>query len=92
MNSHGCPRDNSQGAYSEPGDIVILASYLGQIPRIRDSLLGEVTTVIDERDATALAEQEGEDIYPDAVNGPVVESVKVSKRVLIRWVCFPLSC
>lgn len=74
----------SQGSYSEQGDIVILAAYLGQIPRIRDSLAGVVTTVIDERDATNLAERGDESVIPEATT--TVERVQVSKRVLIRLV------
>ncbi|KDQ16534.1 hypothetical protein BOTBODRAFT_107034 [Botryobasidium botryosum FD-172 SS1] len=73
-----------QGVYSEQGDIVILAAYLGQIARIRDKLAGLVTTVIDERDAAKLAEQEDDNV--DGGNTSVVESVQVSKRVLIRTV------
>ncbi|KAF8598648.1 hypothetical protein BDV93DRAFT_593819 [Ceratobasidium sp. AG-I] len=68
-----------QGCYSDEGNIVILAAYLGQIPKIRKKLQGIVTTVVDERDSELLAqhglEEEG---------APSVQRVEVSSRVLVR--------
>ncbi|KAF8598651.1 hypothetical protein BDV93DRAFT_593821 [Ceratobasidium sp. AG-I] len=67
-----------QGCYSNEGNIVILAAYLGQIPKIRKKLQGIVTTVVDERDSELLV-QHGLD-----EEGSLVQQVEVSKRVLIR--------
>ncbi|QRW23932.1 Zinc finger, NF-X1-type [Rhizoctonia solani] len=44
--------------YNKEGNIVVLAAYLGQIPKIRQRLRDIVTTIVDERDAELL-EQHG---------------------------------
>ncbi|KAG8790256.1 hypothetical protein FRC12_012372 [Ceratobasidium sp. 428] len=68
-----------QGCYNSPKDIVILAAYLGQIPKIRKKLQNVVTTVIDERDSELLEQHgiEDEDVI-------TVQHVQASSRVLIR--------
>ncbi|KAG9075056.1 hypothetical protein FRC06_010303, partial [Ceratobasidium sp. 370] len=68
-----------QGCYNSPKDIVILAAYLGQIPKIRKRLQDVVTTVVDERDAELLDQHgiEDEDVTS-------VQQVQASNRVLIR--------
>ncbi|KAG8703866.1 hypothetical protein FRC09_003894, partial [Ceratobasidium sp. 395] len=68
-----------QGCYNSPKDIVILAAYLGQIPKIRKRLQNVVTTVIDERDSELLEQHgiEDEDVI-------TVQQVQASSRVLIR--------
>jgi hypothetical protein len=68
----------SQGCYGATGSIVVLSAYLGQIPKIYAKLEGEIATLIDERDADALAEQGLE------TDIPTIQHVEVSKRVLIR--------
>ncbi|KAG8742681.1 hypothetical protein FRC10_001037 [Ceratobasidium sp. 414] len=68
-----------QGCYNSPKDIVILAAYLGQIPKIRKRLQDVVTTVVDERDSELL-EQHG--IEDEDVTS--VQQVQASSRVLIR--------
>ncbi|QRV96757.1 Zinc finger, NF-X1-type [Ceratobasidium sp. AG-Ba] len=68
-----------QGCYNSSRDIVILAAYLGQIPKIRKRLQNVVTTVIDERDSELLDQhgiEEEETI--------LVQQVQASSRVLIR--------
>jgi hypothetical protein len=70
---------DSQGCYSQEGDIVVLCAYLGQLAKVRDALSHEVAIVIDERDQAALDDQEGDN---DERDGAVtIEHVKVSKRV-----------
>ncbi|EIN11698.1 P-loop containing nucleoside triphosphate hydrolase protein [Punctularia strigosozonata HHB-11173 SS5] len=71
-----------QGSYSQEGDIVVLCGYLGQLARVRDALAGEVAVLIDERDQADLADHEAE----ADTNDPVVEQVKVAKRVRIRTI------
>ncbi|KAG9092170.1 hypothetical protein FS749_015949 [Ceratobasidium sp. UAMH 11750] len=68
-----------QGCYNSPKDIVILAAYLGQIPKIRKRLQDVVTTVVDERDSELLDQHgiEDEDVTS-------VQQVQASSRVLIR--------
>ncbi|KAG8761161.1 hypothetical protein FRC11_014303 [Ceratobasidium sp. 423] len=67
-----------QGCYNKPGNIVILAAYLGQIPKLRKKLQDIVTIVIDERDAELL-EQHGMD-----EEAATVQRVPLSKQVIIR--------
>ncbi|KAF8599525.1 P-loop containing nucleoside triphosphate hydrolase protein, partial [Ceratobasidium sp. AG-I] len=68
-----------QGCYSNQGNIVILAAYLGQIPKIRKKLQDVVTTIVDDRDSELLAQHglEEEEVT-------TVQRVQVSSRVLIR--------
>ncbi|CAE6531432.1 unnamed protein product [Rhizoctonia solani] len=68
-----------QGCYNKEGNIVVLAAYLGQIPKIRQKLRDVVTTIIDERDAELLEQHGIED-----EETTTVQEVKVSKHVLIR--------
>ncbi|KAH7335672.1 hypothetical protein B0J17DRAFT_667287 [Rhizoctonia solani] len=68
-----------QGCYNKEGNIVILAAYLGQIPKIRQKLKDVVTTIVDERDAELLVQHGIED-----EETTTVQEVKVSKHVLIR--------
>ncbi|KAG9124064.1 hypothetical protein FRC07_013002, partial [Ceratobasidium sp. 392] len=68
-----------QGCYNSPKDIVILAAYLGQIPKIRKKLQNVVTTVIDERDSELLDQHGLEDEEVTSV-----QQVQASSRVLIR--------
>ncbi|CUA71425.1 NFX1-type zinc finger-containing protein 1 [Mus musculus] [Rhizoctonia solani] len=68
-----------QGCYNKEGNIVVLAAYLGQIPKIRQKLRDVVTTIIDERDAELLVQHGIED-----EETTTVQEVKVSKHVLIR--------
>ncbi|CUA71429.1 Nonribosomal peptide synthetase 1 [Aspergillus fumigatus Af293] [Rhizoctonia solani] len=68
-----------QGCYNKPGNIVILAAYLGQIPKLRKRLQDVVTIVIDERDAELL-EQQG----IDQEDTSTVQKVQLSKQVTIR--------
>ena len=70
-----------QGCYNSAKNIVVLAAYLGQIPKIRKKLQDVVTTVIDERDSELL-EQHG--LEEDET--PTVRQVQASSRVLIRFV------
>lgn len=72
---------SSQGCYNKEGNIVVLAAYLGQIPKIRQKLQGVVKTIVDERDAELLAQRETEEEEP-----PTVQEVNLSKHVLIRLV------
>lgn len=69
----------SQGPYSGEGDIVVLCAYLGQLARMRDALANKVAVVIDERDQRELADREAE--HEDTMAQPVIEHVKVSRRV-----------
>ncbi|KAF9555859.1 P-loop containing nucleoside triphosphate hydrolase protein [Agrocybe pediades] len=73
-----------QGCYSNEGDIVVLCAYLGQLARLRDALASQVAVVIDERDQTALDDQESES--GQGQGQPNVERVSVSKRVRLRTV------
>lgn len=57
---------------------MVLCAYLGQLARVRDALADTVTVVIDERDQADLADHEDESV---GVDEPLVEQVKVSKRV-----------
>ncbi|KAG8696225.1 hypothetical protein FRC11_000893, partial [Ceratobasidium sp. 423] len=68
-----------QGCYNKEGNIVVLAAYLGQIPKIRQKLRDVVTTIVDERDAELLERHGIED-----EETTTVQEVKVSKHVLIR--------
>ncbi|CAE6473590.1 unnamed protein product [Rhizoctonia solani] len=68
-----------QGCYNKEGNIVVLAAYLGQIPKIRQKLRDVVTTIVDERDAELLEQHGIED-----EETTTVQEVKVSKHVLIR--------
>ncbi|KAG8792975.1 hypothetical protein FRC12_004344, partial [Ceratobasidium sp. 428] len=68
-----------QGCYNKEGNIVVLAAYLGQIPKIRQKLRDVVTTIVDERDAELLVQHGIED-----EETTMVQEVKVSKHVLIR--------
>jgi hypothetical protein len=68
-----------QGCYNTEGNIVILAAYLGQIPKIREKLRSIVTTIVDERDAELLAQHGLE-----AEDTTTVQEVQVSNHVLIR--------
>ncbi|CAE6419735.1 unnamed protein product [Rhizoctonia solani] len=68
-----------QGTYNKEGNIVVLAAYLGQIPKIRQRLRDIVTTIVDERDAELLEQHGIED-----EETTTVQEVKVSKHVLIR--------
>jgi hypothetical protein len=70
-----------QGCYNKEGNIVILAAYLGQIPKIRQKLRDVVTTIVDERDAELLVQHGFEE-----EETTTVQEVKVSKHVLIRLV------
>jgi hypothetical protein len=68
-----------QGCYTNAGNIVILAAYLGQIPKIRKKLQDVVTTIVDDRDSELLAQHglEEEEVT-------TVQRVQVTNRVLIR--------
>jgi hypothetical protein len=68
-----------QGCYTNAGNIVILAAYLGQIPKIRKKLEDVVTTIVDDRDSELLAQHglEEEEVT-------TVQRVQVTTRVLIR--------
>ncbi|KAH7335664.1 hypothetical protein B0J17DRAFT_769497 [Rhizoctonia solani] len=68
-----------QGCYNKPGNIVILAAYLGQIPKLRKKLEGIVTIVIDERDAEQLEQH-----TMDQEETGTVQDVQLSKQVTIR--------
>ncbi|KAJ1300333.1 hypothetical protein OPQ81_005154 [Rhizoctonia solani] len=68
-----------QGCYNKEGNIVVLAAYLGQIPKIRQKLRDVVTTIVDERDAELLEQHGIED-----EETTTVQEVKVSRHVLIR--------
>ena len=74
-----------QGNHSDTGDIVVLCAYLGQLSQIRKALSNEVVTVIDERDAVLLVDEEDAGSDKDApVNNQIdnaVSHVKVSTRV-----------
>ncbi|KAJ1299739.1 hypothetical protein OPQ81_007327 [Rhizoctonia solani] len=70
-----------QGCYNKPGNIVVLAAYLGQIPKLRKKLEQVVTIVIDERDADLL-EQHTMDQLEDEKN--TIQEVQMSKQVTIR--------
>ncbi|KAG8712686.1 hypothetical protein FRC11_014505, partial [Ceratobasidium sp. 423] len=69
-----------QGLYNTPGNIVVLAAYLGQIPKLRQKLQKMVKIVIDERDAELLDQHEMEQEEETAT----VQEVQVSKQVIIR--------
>ncbi|CCO31231.1 NFX1-type zinc finger-containing protein 1 [Rhizoctonia solani AG-1 IB] len=68
-----------QGCYNKPGNIVVLAAYLGQIPKLRRKLQEIVTIVIDERDAELLERH-----TMDQEETGTVEQVQLSKQVIIR--------
>ncbi|KAF8668071.1 P-loop containing nucleoside triphosphate hydrolase protein [Rhizoctonia solani] len=68
-----------QGCYNKPGNIVILAAYLGQIPKLRKKLEEIVTIVIDERDAELLEQH-----TMDQEETGIVKEVQLSKQVIIR--------
>ncbi|KAL5632189.1 hypothetical protein ACGC1H_000258 [Rhizoctonia solani] len=68
-----------QGSYNKPGNIVILAAYLGQIPKLRKKLQDVVTIVIDERDAELLEQQ-----TMDQEETGTIQKVQLSKQVIIR--------
>ncbi|KAF8748911.1 P-loop containing nucleoside triphosphate hydrolase protein [Rhizoctonia solani] len=68
-----------QGCYNKPGNIVILAAYLGQIPKLRKKLEEIVTIVIDERDAELLEQH-----TMDQEETGTVKEVQLSKQVIIR--------
>lgn len=70
-----------QGCYNQEGNIVILAAYLGQIPKIRQKLRGMVTIVVDERDAELL---DARGIVEE--ESTIVQEVKLSQQVIIRSV------
>ena len=70
-----------QGCYNKPGSIVILAAYLGQIPKLRQKLEDIVTIVIDERDAELLEQQ-----TIDQEETATVQQVQLSQQVIIRLV------
>lgn len=72
----------SQGCYSQEGDIVVLCAYLGQLAHVRDALSSEVAVVIDDRDQTALADQEADHEVDPALDN-AVERVRVDKRVSV---------
>lgn len=67
-----------QGCYNEPGSIVVLAAYLGQIPKIRRKLQDVVKIIVDERDLELLEEH---GIDEEATTTP---EDKLSQQVLIR--------
>ncbi|KDN33760.1 hypothetical protein RSAG8_13147, partial [Rhizoctonia solani AG-8 WAC10335] len=68
-----------QGCYNKPKNIVILAAYLGQIPKLRQRLQGIVTIVIDERDAELLDQQ-----TMDQDETATVQEVQLLEQVTIR--------
>ncbi|CAE6467693.1 unnamed protein product [Rhizoctonia solani] len=68
-----------QGCYNKPKNIVILAAYLGQIPKLRKKLQEIVTIVIDDRDAELLDEH-----TMDQEETATVKQVELSKQVVIR--------
>ncbi|EUC58482.1 NFX1-type zinc finger protein, partial [Rhizoctonia solani AG-3 Rhs1AP] len=68
-----------QGCYNEEGNIVVLAAYLGQVPKIQQKLQSLVTTVVDDRDAEALAEHGVEE-----TELATTREIDMSKRVLVR--------
>ncbi|KEP47695.1 NFX1-type zinc finger protein [Rhizoctonia solani 123E] len=68
-----------QGCYNTPGNIVILAAYLGQIPKLRQRLQEIVTIVIDERDAELLEQR-----TMDQEETATVQQVQLSQQVTIR--------
>ncbi|EUC58484.1 NFX1-type zinc finger protein, partial [Rhizoctonia solani AG-3 Rhs1AP] len=68
-----------QGCYNTPGNIVILAAYLGQIPKLRKKLEDIVTIVIDERDAELLDLPTN-----DGEEAGTIKQVELSKQVTIR--------
>ena len=70
-----------QGCYGKSGDIVVLCAYLGQLMQIRKALASEVTTVIDERDAQAIMDLEGDVDASFLDDQPRAERIAVSKRV-----------
>jgi superfamily I DNA and/or RNA helicase len=73
-----------QGCYTGDGDIIILCAYLGQLARVRDALSDQVTVVLDERDQTALEDQEGEVDNDKTI--PAIETVQASRKVKIRTI------
>lgn len=70
---------SSQGCYLGDGDIVVLCAYLGQLGRVRDALSDQVTVVLDERDATALEDQEGLSKAEELTS--TIERVQASRKV-----------
>ena len=60
---------------------MVLCAYLGQLARMRDALGDKVAVVIDERDQRELNDREAEEEESVTAQGPIVEHVKVSKRV-----------
>ncbi|KAG8690474.1 hypothetical protein FRC11_011352, partial [Ceratobasidium sp. 423] len=68
-----------QGLYNTPGNIVVLAAYLGQIPKLRQKLQKVVTIVVDERDAELLDQH-----TMDQEDTGTVQQVQLSKQVIIR--------
>ncbi|KAJ1299734.1 hypothetical protein OPQ81_007323 [Rhizoctonia solani] len=68
-----------QGCYNDEGSIVVLAAYLGQVPKIQQKLQELVTTVVDDRDAELLAQHGLE--KTEISTTPETE---ISKRVLVR--------
>ncbi|CAE6473587.1 unnamed protein product [Rhizoctonia solani] len=68
-----------QGCYNDEGNIVVLAAYLGQVPKIQQKLQSLVTTVVDDRDADLLAEHGLEE-----TELATTREMNISKRVLVR--------
>ncbi|KAH7335671.1 hypothetical protein B0J17DRAFT_769501 [Rhizoctonia solani] len=68
-----------QGCYNDERNIVVLAAYLGQVPKIQQRLQGLVTTVLDDRDAELLAEHGLEE-----AKLATTREMNISKRVLVR--------
>ncbi|KAG8690476.1 hypothetical protein FRC11_011354, partial [Ceratobasidium sp. 423] len=68
-----------QGCYNKPRNIVILAAYLGQIPKLCKKLQDIATIVIDERDAALLAK-------PGPGKNKLANTCQTntSRRVLVR--------
>lgn len=75
-----------QGCYSDEGDIVVLCAYLGQLARLRDALADDVAVIIDEKDQTALADQECDDNEEQLQDEVAIQRVSVTKRVRLRTV------
>jgi hypothetical protein len=79
-----------QGVYSSSGDIVVLCAYLGQLSKVRASLEGLVTVVVDERDEIALARAEDgeEPLLQDTTftQSAVKNRVCVTSGVCRSWV------
>ncbi|KAG8709972.1 hypothetical protein FRC11_005001 [Ceratobasidium sp. 423] len=68
-----------QGCYNDERNIVVLAAYLGQVPKIQQKLQSLVTTVVDDRDAAMLAEHGIEETQL-----ATTREMDISKRVLVR--------